>query len=65
MNWKDPALQRLVGRAVVAGILAGITAWQASDGTNGAISAVVVAALMAGIQVFTPLASVGPVKAKK
>jgi hypothetical protein len=65
MNWKDPALQRLVGRAIVAGLLAGITAWQASDGTTGALSGVIVAAVMAGVQVFTPLASVGPVKAKK
>lgn len=65
MNFKDPAFQRLVGRALVAGILAGLATYQASDGTSGAISGVITAALMAGIQVFTPLASIGPVKAKK
>jgi hypothetical protein len=62
---KNPAVRRLVGRALTAGVLAGIAAWQASDGTAGALSGVVVAAAMAAIQVFTPLASVGPVKAKK
>ena len=54
---KENATLRLIGRAAIAGLMAGLAAWQASGGgtTEDVLYGALGAAVLAAAEVFTPL----------